>query len=267
MAVYKVGFIGAGNIASAIFGGITHSGYIKPENVFVFDTDSSKTEKFSVKGATELPDIKSVIKKCDFVFLTVKPQIYPIVLEDIKNSDSDACYIDVAAGISIDYVKKSLGYNAPVVRAMPNTPLMCGMGSTALVKREPVTDEQFAFVKGCFDSCGISAVVDESQINAITAVSGSAPAYILKMAAEFIRFAVVSGIDPEDSKKLVLQVFAGSAKLATENENSIDQLIKNVTSPNGTTEAGLKSLTENRFEDIINCCLCKTVLRAEELSK
>lgn len=267
MSEYKIGFIGTGNIAGAIFGGIVTSGYIKSENVFVFDADPAKAIPFLEKGAKLSENAKRLVSACDFVFLTVKPQIYPVVLEEIKTFANDTCFIDVAAGISIAYVKEILGEDAHVIRAMPNTPLMCGMGSTALVKADPVTDSEFSFVRGCFDSSGITIVVDEAMINVITAISGSAPAYVMRFASDIINFGISEGLDPDDCKKLILQVFAGSAKLASDSSDSIDRLIKNVTSPNGTTEAGLKSLTAEGFDETVNNCLAATVRRAEELSK
>lgn len=267
MSENKIGFIGTGNIAGAIYGGIVSSGYIKPENILVFDKDSDKTFPFVKEGAKIAKDAKELVLDSDFVFLTIKPQIYPAVLEEIRFVSEGSCFIDVAAGITTSYVKEFLGPDAHVIRAMPNTPLMCGMGSTALVKSDPVTVKEFDFVRGCFDSSGITIVVDESMINVITAISGSAPAYVMRFASDIISFGVAAGLNADDCKKLVLQVFSGSAKLASESPQSLDQLIKNVTSPNGTTEAGLKMLTSDGFDKIVDACLSATVRRAEELSK
>lgn len=264
---YKIGFIGSGNIATAIFGGITSSGYIKPENVYLFDTDSAKTVSFCEKGAVALTSAEEVTALCDFVFLTVKPQIYPTVLSYIKPFALNTCFISVAAGITIDFIKDALGFDAPVVRVMPNTPMLYGLGSSGIVKQAPVTDEQFDFVKGCFDSCGVTSVVDESLINVVTAVSGSAPAYIMLFAKCFIDFAVSNGICSEDAEKLVLQVFKGSAEMIATDSHSPEELIKMVTSPNGTTQAGLNSLDAASFEKIVADCLSATVKRADELTK
>jgi pyrroline-5-carboxylate reductase len=150
---------------------------------------------------------------------------------------------------------------------MPNTPLMYGLGSSALVKQDPVTDEQFEFIRGCFNSCGVTCVVDESEINTVIAISGSAPAYVLKMADTLINYGVANGLSYDDASKLVLQVFAGCSKMAAQSDSTIKQLIDAVTSPNGTTEAGLKSLNNNNFDQTIISCLEATVNRAEELSK
>ena len=267
MTEYKIGFIGAGNIATAIFSGIVTSGYIKPQNVYCFDPDENKTSIWAEKGAKPCASAEELVLTCDFVFLTVKPQIYSSVLTTIKNVAQNTCFVDVAAGISISYVKQTLGFDAPVVRVMPNTPLMYGMGSSALVKCEPVTDEQFSFVKGCFASCGETAVVDEDCINTVIAVSGSAPAYIMRFAKLFIDYAVVNGIDKQSAENLVLQVFAGSSEMIKRSELSVSQLIDMVTSPNGTTAAGLASLNESDFDGSVKRCFEATIKRAEELSK
>ena len=267
MSSYKVGFIGAGNIASAIFSGITKSGYITTDNVYVFDTIEGKVKPFVSTGATYVPSVEEITKTCDFVFLTVKPQVYPDVLSRIKSFVNDTCLIDVAAGITTNKVKELVGFDAHVVRVMPNTPLMYGLGSSALVKCAPVTDDEFDFVRGCFDSCGVTAVVEEEMINTIIAVCGSAPAYIMRLAKSFMDYAVTNGLNSVDAQKLVMQVFAGCATMVTNSEKSIQELITMVTSPNGTTAAGLAALDSRDFDKVILDCLESTVKRAEELSK
>ncbi len=264
---YTVGFIGCGNIATAIFSGSVSSGYIKPDNVYVFDTDASKSETFVKLGARRSTNPDELVEVCDFIFLTVKPQIYKGVISNLKPIRSeDKCFIDVAAGITIDYVKSLLGYDAPVIRVMPNTPLMYGNGATAMVKKAPVCDSQFDFIKGIFDSCGITAVVDEENINTITAISGSAPAYVMRFIKNLVGFAENCGVEHNAALKLVCQTVLGSAVMVSSSDNSVDTLIKNVTSPNGTTEAGLKSLDKNSFDEILKECLKVTVDRAEELT-
>lgn len=266
MKYYKIGFIGTGNIATAIYNGVTASGYIKHDNIMVYDNDSEKMIPFSNVGSVVAKSSAELCEKCEYVFLTVKPQIYNSVLSDIKDYAKDTCFVDVAAGISIDAVKTCLGFDAPVIRVMPNTPLMVSVGSTALVKKSPVTDEQFNFIKGCFDSCGVTAVVDEECINTVIAASGSSPAYIMRFAKILIDFAAENGLSRESANNLVIQTLLGSAKLIKESDKDISELITNVTSPNGTTAAGLKCLDELNFDDALRSCLEATVKRAEELS-
>lgn len=263
----KIGFIGAGNIATAIICGILKSDYIIPENIFVFDVDEDKKTAASSLGVTLVSSEIELVKEADFVFLTVKPQIYPVVLEKIKDCSNGKCFIDVAAGITIDFVKSVLGPNASVVRVMPNTPLTVGCGSAALVKGQGVTDAEFNFIKEVFNSSGVSVTVLEKDINTVTAISGSSPAFILQFAKNIIDFAVLKGMAEEDAKILVLNTFIGSAKLAMESKDDIKTLIEKVTSPGGTTAAGRETLDNLGFDTIINSCLENTVKRADELTK
>lgn len=264
---YKIGFIGCGNIASAIIRGSLNSGYIKSKDLYVFDTDFSKCSEFVSLGSAICESAAELAEKCDFVFLTVKPQVYDIVLQEIKNVKSNVCYVAVAAGITIKHIKNVLGFDAPVIRIMPNTPLMYGEGASALVYQPPVSEEQFSFIKGMFDCCGVTVQIDEEYINTVTAISGSAPAYVMRFADDFISFAKSQGIDKESAHTLVLQAFKGTIEMIHKSPETIDTLIKNVTSPNGTTEAGLKSMDTSDFERVVCDFLNATVKRADELTK
>ena len=263
----KIGFIGAGNIAAAIINGAINSGYIMPEQIYIYDLDSQKVENFVKRGANSCNSETELTRECDYVFLTIKPQIYETVLSKIALYAMGKCFIDVAAGISIDYVKSILGNDTSVVRVMPNTPLMYGYGASALVKVAPVTEEQFEFVKGFFESCGVVVTVDEAMIDTVIAISGSAPAYIMRFANQFINYGTDNGISKEDASKLVLQTLVGCAKMINSSDKDIADLIRMVTSPNGTTQAGLESLDETNFDLSVKECLNSTVKRAKELSK
>ncbi len=263
----KVGFIGAGNIANAIINGALNSGYIIPEQIYIYDLDLQKNADLLRRGVNPCKSEIELTQLCDYVFLTIKPQVYESVLNVIAPYSDNTCFIDVAAGISIDFVKSILGKETAVVRVMPNTPLMYGNGSSALVKVAPVTEEQFNFVKGFFESCGVVATVDESVIDTVIAISGSAPAYIMRFANQLITYGTDNGLTEEDSLKLVLQTFIGCAKMINSSDKKITELIRMVTSPNGTTQAGLESLDKTGFDLSVKECLNATVKRAKELSK
>ena len=263
----KVGFIGAGNIATAIINGAIDSGYIMSEQIYIYDLDSQKVDSFVKRGANACDSEIDLTRECDYVFLTVKPQVYETVLTKIAPYSGGKCFIDVAAGISIDFVKSILGKEISVVRVMPNTPLMFGCGASALVNVEPVTEQQFTFVKGFFESCGVVATVDESLIDTVIAISGSAPAYIMRFANQLITYGTDNGITKEDASNLVLQTLVGCAKMIYSSDKDITDLIKMVTSPNGTTQAGLESLDKTNFDLSVKECLNSTVKRAKELSK
>ena len=267
MKNYKIGFIGAGNIASAIIQGILSSGYIIPKNIYVYDIDDNKKNRFFDSGVNAADNPSELAKCVDYIFLTVKPQIYPDVLNEIKDIAFNKCVIDVAAGITIDYVKSFIGKNTSVIRVMPNTPLTIGHGSTAIVREQPVTDEQFSFVKGIFESSGVTVTVDEKFINVVTAINGSAPAFILQFAKCIIDYGVSCGIEKSDAEKMVLNTVIGSGILALKSTDDIANLIENVTSKGGTTAAGREVLDRSDFENIIIQCLDKTLERANELTK
>ena len=263
----KVGFIGAGNIATAIINGAINSGYIMPEQIYIYDLDLQKLDNFSNRGINFCKSEIELTKMCDFVFLTIKPQVYESVLNLIAPYSVNTCFIDVAAGISINFIKSILGEDTAVVRVMPNTPLMYGSGASALVKVAPVTDKQFKFVKGFFESCGVVATVDEALIDTVIAISGSAPAYIMRFANQFITYGTENGLSKEDASKLVLQTLVGCAEMIKSSDKDIPELIRMVTSPNGTTQAGLESLDKTEFDLSLKDCLDATVKRAIELSK
>lgn len=267
MKMNKVGFIGAGNIASAIINGAFNSGYIMPEQIYLYDLDESKLSCFAEKGVNLCSSEIELTKVCDFVFLTIKPQIYESVLTKIAPYSNDTCFVDVAAGVSIDYVKSILGSDTHVVRVMPNTPLMYGKGASALVKVLPVSDCEFNFVKGFFESCGVVSIVDEKLIDTVIAISGSAPAYMMRFLNQFINFGVENGMNSDEATKLVLQTVVGCAKMIDTSDKDISELIKMVTSPNGTTQAGLEMLDSENFDLSLKKCFDATVKRAKELSK
>ena len=264
----KIGFIGVGNIASAIIGGVTHSGYIKHDNVFVYDTNSDKTQSIAYTGVNVCENAVSLVRMCDYIFLTIKPQIYEIVLKEIARSvSSGKCLVDVGAGISIEYVKSVIGKDCKVIRAMPNTPLLYGEGATALVKQAPVSDKEFDFIKGAFDSCGKTFIVNECDMDAVTAVSGSSPAFVFRFAANLIKSAVDAGMDPSVAKELVATAIKGSAIMAAQSPLGLNELIKMVASPNGTTEAGLNSMNESGFDNSVYLAAEAARKRSIELKK
>ena len=263
----KIGFIGCGNIAGAIIDGAVSKGYIKYKDLYLFEPDILKLGPYSAKGANICKTSMELTSLCDYVFLAVKPQIYDSVLYEIAPYAADTCFISVAAGITVNYVKKLLGFDAPVIRVMPNTPLVCGNGATALVKVSPVKDEEYLFIRDLFECSGVCVDVTEEFINTVTAISGSAPAYILRFAKNLIDFSVESGMSENDAKKLVLTTVYGSALMAANSELDIETLIKNVTSPNGTTFAGLTSMDSTGFDESLKLCLEATRRRADELTK
>lgn len=269
MNTSKVGFIGCGNIATAIIGGMVSSGYIKSDNITVFDTDFAKSQALKTTFGVKLSDSSAdVVTSAKYVFLTVKPQIYDIVLNEIKSFVStDTCIVDVGAGVSIGFVKSAVEFDCKVVRVMPNTPLLIGEGASALVKCAPVTDDEFNFVFGAFASSGVAKVVDESLIDAVTGISGSSPAFAFRFAKNIIDCGVKNGIDEATATALVAQTLIGSANMILKSGKTPGELIKMVSSPNGTTVAGLAKLDEMGFDACVDGAVDAAVKRSSELGK
>lgn len=264
-----VGFIGCGNIASAIIGGSIKSGYIKSESIYAYDTDSAKAFSLqSTYGINAAPSSEDVVRNCKYVFLTVKPQVYDAVLSEIKSAlTGDNCLIDVAAGVSIGFVKSAVGFDCKVVRVMPNTPLLIGNGASALVKTSPVTDTEFDFVFGVFAASGTACVVEENMIDAVTGVSGSSPAFIFRFAKDIIDCGVSAGLPRETAVSLVAATLIGSARMITDSGMTPEELIKMVSSPNGTTVAGLAKLDDGDFDKAVCDAVSAAINRSKELAK
>ncbi len=264
--LHTVGFIGAGNIASAIISGMINSCKMSAWDICVFDTDISKLEHFAALGVRICNSGKDVIEYSDYIFLTVKPQIYPVVLDEIKDFDlKGKCLVDIGAGISTEFVKSFVGNDAEVVRVMPNTPLMLGCGATAIAV-DGVDADRLEYINYIFSPCGKTEFVSECDINTVTAVSGSGPAFVFKFAKAVIEAADELGMNREAAKNLIAQTLIGGARMITDSSMSIDELIKMVSSPNGTTVAGLKALEDNVFDAAVKSAIFAAKQRADELS-
>lgn len=164
-------------------------------------------------------------------------------------------------------MKQKLGFDAKVVRVMPNTPLLLGYGASALARVAPTSEEEFSFCCDIFRASGGIAVIDEAQMNAVISVNGSTPAYLYQIAQHFIAYAVEQGIEEEVALRLFAQTMVGSAKMMTDSGFSLEELIRMVSSKGGTTIAGLESFREDGLEKMIKkACDCCTK-RAEKLAK
>lgn len=265
METVRFGFIGVGNIAHAIVKGILSAGYIKPNRISLYDVSPEKTQGLVSEGEV-CASAAALTRSCKYVFLTVKPQIYPAVLKEIRQAvTADTCLVTVAAGRTIDWVKEQIGFDCKVIRVMPNTPLMVGCGASALVHAAPVTDREFAVVKGCFSSCGVTCTVEEEAMDTVTAVSGSSPAFIFRFAQDLIDTAAARGLSRADAQRLVSGTLLGSARMILESGRTVEELIRMVTSPNGTTEAGLRAMDEAGFDRAVEQAVEAAERRSVEL--
>jgi len=265
-----IGFVGAGNMAEALIKGITTAGVYKPENVFISDIRAERLKFLAEKyNVVPLENNAGLAAKVDVLVLSVKPQKMTEALQSIKDAlKKDALVISIAAGKRIADIAAVLG-DIAIVRVMPNTPALISEGASALFanpKAKPMLEK----AKSIFSAVGEAVVVDdEGLIDAVTAVSGSGPAYYFLLMEEMIKAAGQLGLPDEIAKTLVLQTAKGAALLAVEADKRAEspaELRQKVTSPGGTTEAALKVFAEGGFGPLIAEAIKKARERSQQLS-
>lgn len=262
----KILFIGAGNMASAIVGGIIKSNIISPNNIYLFDKCAEQYDKFH-KDCVKSVNLQDAFSEADYVFFSVKPQNIKDVMSELKNYDyKDKVFVSICAGVTIQSISDVLT-GAKIVRTMPNTPLLLGQGVTALCKNSLVSDSDFEFIKSIFASSGYTTEINEDDINTLTALTSSSPAYIYLFAKGLLDGAIKLGFNYDDTLKMICYTLIGSANMILSTGKSVDELIAMVKSPNGTTEKALNVLDDNKFTDIIYRAMDACQKRAEELSK
>ena len=260
-----IGFIGAGNIASAIISGALSSGYIKPKNVYVYDINPASMAKLSESGVFVSNSIEDMCDQCGIVFLCVKPQVYAEVLPELAKCIKGNTIVSVAAGKTTEYVKNLLGCCVPVIRVMPNTPLLIGKGVTAICATAEVSEENILLVDGLFSASGITIQLDESDFDIATAAGGSMPAFIYRFINSAMSAAMEKGLCEQDARRMVCSTVMGAAQLAADSDDSIDSMIAMVASPGGTTMAGLGALDASGFDDAVFSAVTAAFERAKEL--
>lgn len=268
MEKIKIGFIGAGNMGAAIMKGISASKAGENIELYAFDPDVSKIEALAEYRVSSCKSEIELTEKCTFIFLAVKPQIIEGVIEAAAPAvTSDKVIVSIAAGISDEFIASKTLPEAKVILVMPNTPLLLGEGASALSRNENVTDEEFEVILNVFRACGKAAVVPKDKMKEIIAINGSSPAFIYLFAKGFIEYSDSVGISSEAALELFSQSLIGSAKMLTDSGYTIDELIKMVSSPGGTTLAGLDKLYEGKLTDTVKNCCDSCTRRAYELAK
>lgn len=263
----KIGFIGAGNMATAIVGGLLGSG-TPAQNICVFDMDTAKLEAFAEKNVLIAENSCEVVANCDIIILAVKPQNYSEVLAEVaEQADVSKTFVSIAAGITIDFVRRGLGVQCPVVRVMPNTPLLVGKGATALCFSENVVEDVKIISTSMFSESGVVEEFSEDKMDAIISVNGSSPAYFYLFAKAMADYAQSVGIDRAQAMNLICAAMEGSAKMLLESGDDPDTLIKKVSSKGGTTIEALKKFYEFNLETAVQEAMAACTKRAGELSE
>lgn len=265
----KIAIIGGGKMGEVIAGGILGNLPVPHSSVTV--TDVLKERLDFLKGKYQVnvtPDNRAAVKDADIVILAVKPQSMGEVLAGIKDLfDMKKLVISIAAGIPISFIEKTLGKKLRIIRVMPNTPALVGAGAAALAPGEGASAEDMAAATSIFESIGITVSVKEDLIDAVTGLSGSGPAYFFIIVDSLAKGGVLMGLPRDIAFKLAAQTMLGSAKLALESGKHAMELRDMVTSPGGTTIAGIKALEEGGLRAALMMAVEAATLRSKELGK
>ncbi len=270
----NLGFLGTGNMGSAIIKGIAAA---KEKNggklgnydisLFAYDKDSEKLSALKKYGVTSCTDEQDLGNKCGYILLAVKPQVLGNVLAALKPSVTENhVFISICAGISSEFIKENTNLDVKTAIVMPNTPAMLGLGASAIARDDVISDEEFELAKSVIASCGIVKEIPMDKMKEIICINGSSPAFIYLFAKGFVDYAKEVGIDENAALELFAQSLVGSAKMLIDSGMTVEQLIKQVSSPGGTTLAGLDKLYEGKLDETIkNACKACTN-RAYELA-
>jgi len=266
----KIGFIGAGNMAEALIKGIIAAGQYASADVMVSDIRPERLEQLNSQyGVTAVSDNTDITSAVDIVVLSVKPQVMAEVLDGLKGTfKKDAVVISIAAGITTTAISDIIG-DMTIIRVMPNTPALVGEGMSGLYSAN-ADDKTLQSAQSLFSSAGKAVLVDsEDLIDAVTAVSGSGPAYYFLMIEEMIKAGTELGLPIDTATELVLQTAKGSsllAEIAKNNGETAEELRRKVTSPGGTTEAAINVFKKEEFGSIVSKALTAARDRGRELS-
>lgn len=265
-----ISFIGAGNMASAIIGGMLDSGF-KAANIWVSAPDDNHLQSIRKQfGVSVTTDNRYCAEQADMVVLAVKPQVMASVCSDIAPvvQNTRPLMVSIAAGLEAATLDGWLGGGLPLVRVMPNTPSLVGKGAAGLYANDEVKEKQKAMVESVFNSIGSALwVEDESLLHAVTALSGSGPAYFFLMLEALEEAATDAGIAGETARALAIQTMAGAAEMAGRSEHDPGQLKRNVMSPGGTTEQAIQTFEEGGMRDLVKKAYSAAYKRSGEMAK
>ena len=260
----KLGFIGCGNMATAIMGGILSNGLMEPSDIIGADVFAPSKENVKTKFGIQIADTnKEVVENAEVFVLSVKPQFYEEVIDEIKDSvKKDQLIITLAPGKTLTWLEEKFGKSVKIIRTMPNTPALVQEGITAACPNQYVTEEELEYVCQILRSFGDIEVLPEKLINAEMAIAGSSPAYVYMMIEALADAAVAEGMPRAQAYRIASKAVAGSAKMVLETGKHPGELKDMVCSPGGTTIAAVKVLEKTGFRsslmEAVEACVNKT---------
>ena len=264
-----IGFIGCGNMGLAMIGGILKANLVTPSSIIVSDlNEKSLADASQTYGIKSTTDNNEVAKVSDIIVLSVKPNLYPTVVKQIKDQiKEDVIVITIAAGKSIKGTEDMFGKKLKIVRVMPNTPALVGEGMAAICPSEMVSKTELSDIVNIFESFGKSEIVNEKLMDVVTAVSGSSPAFVYMFIESMADAAVLDGMPRNQAYTFAAQAVLGSAKMVLETGKHPGALKDMVCSPGGTTIEGVAVLEEKGFRNAVISAVRKTTQKSIELSK
>ena len=263
----KIGFIGCGKMASAIINGVLGSGFLSKENITGSEVNCEIAELAQSRlGITVLSDNRALAIQSDVIFIATKPNYAGQVLEEIKSElTEDKLVVSIAAGVKTSKIEDIIGKNR-VVRVMPNTPALVGEGMSGVCKGKYASEDDVKFVMDFLSNIGKCIEVEESQIDIVTAISGSGPAFFYKVIEDMARAGEKLGLDYEKSLTLATQTALGSAKMVfNRGELTVQTLIDNVATKGGCTHVGVTVMNDENSEKLFYDVIEKTTQKASEL--
>lgn len=262
----RIAILGAGVMGETLLSAILTSGH-PVSDIIITEKRDERAAELREKYRVDVTDNATAVAGADVVLLVVKPQDVPTLLAEIGGSvRPDATVVSLAAGVRIATLEAALPDGVAVIRAMPNTPALVGEGMFGISPGSSCSPEQLQTVMRLLESGGRVVTVDESRQDAVTAVSGSGPAYVFYLAEAMIAGGVAEGLDPDTARALANQTLVGAAKLLAESDQSAEELRRRVTSPNGTTHAAITTFDERGVKDGLIAGIAAAAARSAELS-
>ena len=264
----KIAFIGCGSMAEAMISGIIANNYIHPSQIMTMNKNNLErrqelTNKYGIETTT---DFSQLLHNATIVILAVKPQnVFEALAAAKPYINKQMLIISVAAGISTNTIAEIIGRNIPIIRSMPNTSAAVGKSATALCTNNFTTETQLETAKALFETFGTATVVREEQLDSVTGLSGSGPAYIYYIVEAMEEAAIKIGLDQAAAKELIVQTLNGAAEMLQQSPKTPATLRKEVTSPGGTTEAGLKVLQAHEVKEAFVECIVAATERSKQL--
>ncbi|MDR0855043.1 MAG: pyrroline-5-carboxylate reductase [Christensenellaceae bacterium] len=265
--MYKIGFLGAGVMAGAIITAARTNeavSGVKAGEIAAFDADSTKLEKFAKIGVIAATSASQLFETCEIVLLGVKPQQYADILKNIPEFKCSAL-ISIMAGVKSEKIRALTC--KPVIRVMPNLPATVGKGATAVYIPSDANAYK-EFILDLFKCCGLVTQVSEDKFDAVTSISGSGPAYVYLFAQYLAEAGIAGGLSETESKSLALATIEGAAAYASQTPDSLEDLVRKVCSPGGTTIEAVNQFNDNNLKGIIfsavNACKNKSTLLSDK---